>query len=125
MNINGKAYAGPDSISTNLTVGDVAEWKIQIEGDSDVGAGNHPFHAHVNHFQIVRIGESVDNETEFLGVRVGEYRDTVPLSASVPYTVRFVPDQFTGRQVVHCHMIPHADLGMIALANISTAVDTA
>ena len=54
-------------------------------------------------------------------VRVGEYRDTAPLWQSASYTVRFVPDRFTGRALIHCHMIPHVDLGMAAVANITAA----
>eukprot|EP00940_MAST-03C_sp_MAST-3C-sp2_P001757 g1757.t1 len=116
--INGKAFAGPDVFAANATLNHVQEWTIQIEGDSDVGAGNHPFHAHVNPFQVVAVGSGGSTASMF-GVRVGEYRDTVPLSQSVPYTVRFVPDRFEGRALVHCHMIPHVDLGMAAVLRIT------
>ena len=102
------------------------EWTVGIEGDSNVGAGNHPFHVHVNPFQVVAIGGQTTPGVSVMGVRVGEYRDTVPLTQSWgKFTVRFVPDRFIGRVLLHCHMIPHVDLGMAAVTQIVTAAHDA
>ena len=88
-----------------------------IEGDSDTGAGNHPYHQHVNPFQVVLLmGAGLD---EYLGIRVGEYRDTIPLTPTSQYRIRFIPDRFDGRALVHCHMVPHIDLGMAAVVSIN------
>ena len=51
-------------------------------------------------------------------MRVGEYRDTLPLWQSGDFTIRFVPDRFVGRALVHCHMIPHVDLGMALVVGL-------
>ena len=118
MHINGVSFATKDTFVTAMPLGAMQEWTVGIAGDSNVGAGNHPFHVHVNPYQVVAIE---GGSSEALGVRVGEYRDTVPLWASGAFTIRFVPDRWTGRALIHCHMIPHVDLGMAAVANITDA----
>jgi FtsP/CotA-like multicopper oxidase with cupredoxin domain len=120
MHINGKSFSTKDNFVANMSLGVVQEWVVQIAGDSNLGAGNHPFHLHVNPFQVVAIGGSQWNPA-VLGVKVGEYRDTLPLSQSSSYTIRFRPDRFTGRALIHCHMIPHVDFGMAAVAAIVTS----
>ncbi len=114
-----RAFRSKDTFITSMQLGAVQEWTVGIAGDSNVAAGNHPFHVHVNPFQVVDLGEG--GLTELFGVRVGEYRDTVPLWPSSTWTVRFTPADFTGRALIHCHMIPHVDLGMGAVANITAA----
>ena len=66
----------------------------------------HPFHIHVNPFQIVAI-----NGVRQAGVR---YADVVPVppGGSVVIRQRFL--DFTGRFVVHCHILFHEDHGMMA-----------
>ena len=115
--INGKAFSGDENdFAANLTLGTLQDWHVGIEGDSDTGAGNHPYHQHVNPFQVVDMGAGLD---EYLGIRVGEYRDTIPLTPTAQYRIRFVPDRFDGRALVHCHMVPHIDLGMAAVVSIN------
>lgn len=117
MHINDKAFKDKDHFVGTMTLGKTQEWTIRIAGDSSVGAGNHPFHMHVNPFQVVAIGTQ-SGITSLMGVRVGEYRDTLPLWQSAAYTIRFRPDRYTGRALIHCHFSPHVDLGMAAVANI-------
>jgi FtsP/CotA-like multicopper oxidase with cupredoxin domain len=114
MHINKQSFSTKDNYIATTTIGKLEEWQVGIAGDSSAGAGNHPFHLHVNPYQVVDIG-GVD---EMLGVRVGEYRDTIPLWRSSAYTIRFIPDRFPGPALVHCHMTPHVDLGMGAVTNI-------
>ena len=117
MQINDESFQDKNHFVHNMTLDEIQEWTVGIEGDSNVGAGNHPFHVHVNSFQIVAIdGETTRKAT--MGVRVGEYRDTIPLMMSGKYTIRFVPKRYIGRVLIHCHMIPHVDLGMAAVGQI-------
>ena len=71
----------------------------------------HPFHIHVNPFQLTHIdGQPVDEPS---------YRDTVsirPRGGSV--TFRTVFADFTGRSLFHCHIVPHSDLGMMGMFEI-------
>ncbi len=71
----------------------------------------HPFHIHVQPFQVVAINGKPVN-----GV---DYRDTVPIPpmvdgvpGSVVIRQRFT--DFTGRFVFHCHILFHEDNGMMA-----------
>jgi len=118
MHINGVSFSTKDTFVTTLILGEVYEWQVGIAQDSNVGAGNHPFHVHVNPYQVVGIANGLSS---LLGIKVGEYRDTIPMWQSGLYTIRFVPDSFTGRALIHCHMIPHIDLGMAAVANITNS----
>ena len=79
----------------------------------------HPFHAHLNHFQIVH----VDGPAEYAAlVGVGQWRDTIPIPADgAAVTVRFRATQ-CGDMPYHCHILHHADRGMAArLAIVGTA----
>ena len=71
----------------------------------------HPFHIHIQPFQVV--------STNGVPVQGVEYRDTVP----IPPMVNGVPGKvvirqrytdFTGRFVIHCHILFHEDNGMMA-----------
>lgn len=62
---------------------------------------------------------------QYLHGPFGRWRDTLPVPGSqapsgASLTLRFMPDTFTGRALLHCHMTPHIDLGMAAVAHIRT-----
>ena len=89
----------------------VEEWRLE----NDSGA-IHPFHIHVNPFQVV---ESSDPLLE-----AGIWLDTVPVppvqkSGAPGYVVmRTRIQRFVGRFVLHCHILAHEDLGMMQLVEI-------
>lgn len=114
MYINGKSFSDKDAYIHNMSLGAVQQWKVGIQGDSSAGAGNHPYHQHVNPYQVVLLS-GLDS---VFGMKLGEYRDTMPLWQGGAFTIRFIPDRFPGRALVHCHMVPHADLGMAAVVKI-------
>ena len=81
------------------------------------GATPHPMHVHVNHFQIVsfvsetgqdRTGEPIFSQWG----EVGDWRDTMP-ALSGRMTVRHALDGYGGNVMVHCHFLPHEDMGMM------------
>jgi len=107
--VNGMVYDG--SVSHRLQVGSVQEWVLR--GGEGVGiAQHHPYHQHVTHFQIV----ATSDPDGLLG-HVGDWRDTVSLYGDINYTVRFVAP-FPSLMMVHCHILKHAELGMMTLAEI-------
>jgi FtsP/CotA-like multicopper oxidase with cupredoxin domain len=89
-----------------MRLGTVEEWTLTNTTDE-----YHPFHIHVQPFQVV----SVNGQP----VRGVMYRDTVtipPMVDGVPGRVvirQRYPD-FTGRFVIHCHILFHEDHGMVA-----------
>lgn len=88
----------------------VEEWTL-----TNTTGEYHPFHIHVQPFQVVSV-----NGVPAKGV---DYRDTVPIPPmqdGVPGTVviRQRYADFTGRFVVHCHILFHEDHGMMAPVNV-------
>jgi len=95
--------------SKNLAVmklNTVEEWTL-----TNTSRDYHPFHIHIQPFQVLSI-----NDAPVKGV---DYRDTVPIPPmvnGVPGTVviRQRYTDFTGRFVIHCHILFHEDNGMMA-----------
>ena len=102
------ATAFPDPV---VEVGSVEEWRL--ENDSDAG---HPFHIHVNPFQVVDSSDAA--------LRAGLWMDTVYVpprqdngeNGFVVIRSRF--QRYIGRFVLHCHILPHEDNGMMLLVEI-------
>jgi len=107
-------FQSSKAITQLVALDAVEEWTI-------VNMNNirHPFHIHVNPMYIVAIN----------GIRLAEpyWADTIPLPynnatpppgytdppalTSITFRMRFV--HFTGRYVMHCHMLVHEDMGMM------------
>jgi FtsP/CotA-like multicopper oxidase with cupredoxin domain len=88
-------------------IGDVEEWEITNET-----GGAHPFHIHVNAFQLLDAQRNP-----------GEWRDTILVPAKVgetPGVVRFRTriEKFDGEFVLHCHILLHEDEGMMQLVRV-------
>lgn len=93
---------------------------------------NHPFHLHVNHFQVVAIhapqppggdgraepwpfGRGSDGGAAAaarLDYEVGDWRDTITVPTPGSVTVRWRADDFSGVSMAHCHIFGHSDTGM-------------
>ena len=67
---------------------------------------DHPFHLHVNHFQVI----SRNGKPE----PYPAWRDTVLVRQGETVRIRIRFRDFTGKTVYHCHIIDHEDLGMMA-----------
>ena len=102
--IDGKAF-DPNRVDQTIELGALEEWTLH--NDSDFW---HPFHIHINDFQVVAIG---DQPYDAHG-----WQDTVPLppNSSVTFRIRFT--EFTGKAVYHCHILNHEDLGMMAVFEV-------
>jgi len=102
--VDGKRF-DPDRVDHRIPLGAVEEWVVANQHDSD-----HVFHIHTNPFQMVAInGEPVAER---------DWRDTVvvPRNGSVTFRSRFL--DFTGRFVLHCHMMNHKELGMMQVVEV-------
>jgi len=120
-----------DRIDRTLTLGHAQEWRLQSQFVS------HPFHIHVNPFQIVAIldpngkdvsaADAVDDygggapDLNYPGLK-GTWKDTIWVkSAKLPgkpvgiYTiiVRTRYQRYIGEYVLHCHILDHEDQGMM------------
>jgi FtsP/CotA-like multicopper oxidase with cupredoxin domain len=85
-----------------LKLGDVEEWLIY--NNSSMA---HPFHIHVNAFQLVDASG-----------KLGDWADTVLVPPKGEVRLRTRYERFTGRFVLHCHILIHEDKGMMQLVEI-------
>jgi FtsP/CotA-like multicopper oxidase with cupredoxin domain len=75
----------------------------------------HPFHIHVNPFQVVSInGAPID---PYWADTIGLPPNGTPTTpTSVTFRTRF--RDFAGTTVMHCHMLTHENMGMMQLVEI-------
>jgi FtsP/CotA-like multicopper oxidase with cupredoxin domain len=102
--VDGRQF-DPERVDQRIRLGAVEEWTITNLHDAD-----HPFHIHTNPFQVTRIN----------GQPLAEpiWRDTVNVTRLGSVTLRSRFEDFTGRFVLHCHILNHEDLGMMQLVEI-------
>lgn len=70
----------------------------------------HPIHIHVNPFQVISSNGVADPRRPWL--------DTCPVPAAGTMVMRTRFTDFVGRYVMHCHILPHEDTGMMININI-------
>lgn len=131
--IDGNAF-DPARLDRTLTLGAVDEWTLRSDFVS------HPFHIHINPFQIVKIldpngvdvsgPDAVDSfgttpatpDPQFRGLK-GVWKDTLWVKnvAGGKYTlvVRTRYQRYIGDFVLHCHILDHEDQGMMQLIRIA------
>lgn len=89
FSINGAAFSSPDVYVDSFEAGHLVELDVE-------GIAGHPFHLHVNPFQITAI--TADDSTYF---QSGDWHDTL-LDGAGDATLRFYTDTFVGHAVLHC-----------------------
>jgi L-ascorbate oxidase len=97
-----------------LVLGRAEEWLLTSI------SGAHPFHIHVNPFQIDRILDANDKDvsvpgsgdTSYDGLK-GTWRDTLWVKAGFKLYVRTRYERYIGEYVLHCHILDHEDQGMM------------
>ncbi|WP_425101872.1 multicopper oxidase family protein [Tropicibacter sp. S64] len=114
----------PDVVNHLLPLGATEEWQIRSF------LAGHPFHIHVNPFQIIEIldpdGNDVStddpgNTSIYAGLK-GTWKDTIfaTMTAGTPYRikVRTRYQRYIGKYVLHCHILDHEDQGMMQIVEI-------
>ncbi|WP_263975598.1 multicopper oxidase domain-containing protein [Leptolyngbya sp. 7M] len=75
---------------------------------------DHPFHLHVNPFQVLsRNGQPEPYRA---------WKDTVIIKGNETVRIRIPFRNFAGKTVYHCHILDHEDLGMMGLIQIDTVL---
>jgi len=127
--IDGHSY-DPNRVDRQLTLGKVDQWTLTSN------SGSHPFHIHVNPFQVVSITDPAGNDVSALDVEdrssgafdpqyrglKGVWKDTLWVKNSgLPYkvVVRTRYQRYIGDFVLHCHILDHEDQGMMQNVRIS------
>ena len=109
----------PARLDRKLTLGTAEEWKLTSNG------AGHPFHIHVNPFEIVSIvnnnNPSVDvsipgsfdgGDPQYVGLK-GMWKDTLWIKPNYTVTLRTRYERYIGDFVLHCHILDHEDQGMM------------
>jgi len=116
------------AVSEVVFIGSTEDWVIGSPGHPghsrhDTSPGHqdntegHPFHIHVNSFEV--IGEAdvapdgtVSNEVRYSADEV-LIQDTLWVPMGKQITIRQTFKEWTGKAVYHCHILPHEDTGMM------------
>jgi suppressor of ftsI len=101
--INNKTF-NPNRIDYKVKLGTVEEWKL-VNLDDNSSGENHPFHIHVNHFQVM----SVNGKP----YHAHGLQDTVLIPTEGTVVIRIPFKDFVGKSVFHCHLLFHGDYGMM------------
>ena len=121
--VDGKPY-DPNRIDRTLMLGSVDEWTLTAGTDPPAG---HPFHIHVNPFQIVSIRDpsGVDVSTggeasdpQYANLK-GVWRDTLFVKPGYHVLMRTRYQRYIGDFVLHCHILDHEDQGMMQNVRIA------
>jgi FtsP/CotA-like multicopper oxidase with cupredoxin domain len=103
--INGQAF-NPNVTNVAPLLGSVEEWTLR-----NVSTEDHPFHIHVNDFQVMRV-----NGRPY---RARGLQDVVVLpKRGGTVVIRNVFDRFTGHYVFHCHILNHEDHGQMKTVQV-------
>jgi L-ascorbate oxidase len=131
--IDGEPYK-PGRIDRDLILGNTDEWILTSK------VASHPFHIHVNPFQVVAVldpngkdvstDDAVDNfdtskkqpDPQYRGIK-GKWKDTMwvknAMGKSYTVIVRTKYQRYIGDFVLHCHILDHEDQGMMQNVRIS------
>lgn len=118
--INGKQFSG--EIDQYMKLGATEEWNLF--NDTPIGGAAHPFHIHINPFQVIALFDPayMAPSLQSTGVPLKGpwvWWDTfaIPPGGWARMWTRFV--DYTGTYVFHCHILGHEDRGMMQMVNVS------
>lgn len=98
----------PHRVDHTLVLGTEQIWELASKN------GNHPFHIHVNPFQIIGItrtdGGTVDAQYKDL---IGTWKDTLLVMKGHKIEIATRYQRYIGEYVLHCHILEHEDQGMM------------
>jgi suppressor of ftsI len=102
--LNGQQY---DDTQVNyvVDVNAVEEWRLVVGDSQHGGTEGHPFHIHVNSFEVISVNGKL--------LEPGTIKDTVWIPAESTVVIRMRFKEFVGKSVFHCHILPHEDTGMM------------
>ncbi|MGO9238005.1 MAG: multicopper oxidase family protein [Methylocella sp.] len=102
--IDGKVF-DPNRVDQRVRLGAVEEWTIINEHKDD-----HVFHIHINDMQVTKVNGEPLPEPIWVDTMI------VPHNGSITFRSRFL--DFTGKYMLHCHMMNHEELGMMQVVEV-------
>ena len=93
------------AVPTTVYLDTCEEWTIEVPEAARGGTEGHPFHIHVNDFEIISVA----------GIQPPHplIQDTIWVAQDTATVIRMRFKQWTGKSVFHCHILPHEDTGMM------------
>jgi len=91
----------------------------RVIADASMARASHPFHMHVNHFQVTEVvcwdegGKAVacEGNTDF---EIGDVRDSIIVPSPGFARIKFLPHAYAGKgALAHCHIFGHEEMGMV------------
>lgn len=92
-------------INATVQVGTAEAWRLMSPTHADGNAEGHPFHIHVNPFEV--------KEIDGVAQPPGTYLDTCWIGKNQQVLVWMRFEEWAGKAVYHCHILPHEDTGMM------------
>jgi FtsP/CotA-like multicopper oxidase with cupredoxin domain len=83
----------------------VEEWTVRNDSDEE-----HSFHLHTDDFQLMSVNGRPHHGHG--------WQDTASVPARGRIVIRVHFTDFTGKTVLHCHILNHEDAGMMAILEI-------
>ncbi len=102
--LNGQQY-DVTAINYAVNVTGVEEWHLIVGDSQHGGTEGHPFHIHVNSFEVISVNGKA--------LEPGTIKDTIWIPAESKVVIRMKFKEFIGKSVFHCHILPHEDTGMM------------
>jgi FtsP/CotA-like multicopper oxidase with cupredoxin domain len=102
--INGKQF-DPNRVDIRAKLNTVEEWTVRNVSDEE-----HSFHVHVNKFQLMSINGHPHHGHGL--------QDTASIPVHGRFVIRTRFSNYTGKTVLHCHILNHEDDGMMAVLEI-------
>ena len=96
--VDGAEY--PNGKTRILELNKADEWIVSSQ------RANHPFHIHVNPFEVIEKNPDGSVARRY-------FKDTLLVTPSQPVTLRSRYEVFDGKFVLHCHILDHEDQGMM------------
>ena len=100
------------AIPTTVFLDTCEEWTIEVPDAARGGSEGHPFHIHVNNFEVVSVAGIVPPHRLI--------QDTIWVAQDTATVIRMRFKEWTGKAVFHCHILPHEDTGMMQNFLIAT-----
>lgn len=95
-----------ERVDQRVELGAVEEWTIVNQDEHN----DHVFHIHINPFELTAVNGEAVEERLWLDTAI------VPHGGSITFRTRFL--DFTGKYVLHCHMMNHEELGMMQVVEV-------
>lgn len=105
FSVNGKPFG--EAPTRELQLNTAEKWTLCTRGLAPA----HPFHIHVNPFQLSRLGPD--------GKLQNVWRDTLLVRDSRTEEIYTRYEDYIGEFVLHCHILDHEDQGMMELVKIN------